>query len=153
MAVELYDVTASEVLSKHLAGIANANTTAMEAAIKRAASKANVELRAAEITPSLITEADYPDDYETVRNIVMAGAAAYYLESVAGSSAAVAARMGEFQDSIMTLRNRPNVLSIHNPKDGKNIPISHLTKASTDDKARLTARLPNPARRRQFETL
>ena len=153
MALYLYGVTSSEIGSTYLSGHGGVDSTVLDQCIEDAASKLNAEVSNAEIDPSAITLADYPQDYAYIRSALMKGAAAMYLMATTGGNAAVADRLADYRDTVTTLRNRPNVLTIFTATNSDNIPISHTTKMGRSELRQRRARLDDPLHATQWETL
>lgn len=153
MSLYLFGVTASEVASRELASARNIDADVMTAMVRKAAGDIAVELRNVDVMPSSITESAYPEDYELLRSYLMEGAAAYYLQSVGGSSAAVESRISKFARDLGNLRDRPNILESHTAANSPSVPVSHLTRAPLSERSALQSRIPDPRRRIDYETL
>ena len=114
MAVNVYGLTFTDVTSQELSWLQDVNTSTLTAAIQRAAAELNTELRAMDITPSDITAANYPDDYEWCRSTVMYGAAGYFLRNMTGAEEAATVKMRTFGERIKMFRDRPQMLEAYN---------------------------------------
>ncbi len=84
MAAYLFGLTSSSVGSLHLPDL-TVTTAVMDEALEDAASDVGAALLEHEITPSSVTEADTPNDWQWCRGLVALGAQINYQERVGGA--------------------------------------------------------------------
>lgn len=114
MAVYVYGLTHTDVTTEELAFLQSVDAAKLTAALDRAASDLNAELRAYDIPPADITSANYPDDFEWCRSTVLYGASGFYLRTVTGAEEAASVKLSTFGSRIARFRDRPQLLAAYN---------------------------------------
>ncbi len=109
----VFDVTPADVIAEELAmqqDMADEFTALLEDAINRAASKVNSALRMHSIVPSTITASTSVDDYNTCRDIIIRGAAGYFLRSISGAEDAGSQKLADMRAEIAEFKKAPQML-------------------------------------------
>lgn len=108
-----FDVTPADVIAEELAmqqDMAAEFNDLLEDAINRAASKLNSALRMHSLVPSSITAVNAIDDYNWCRDLIIRGAAGYFLRSISGAEDAGSQKLADMRSEIAEFKKAPQML-------------------------------------------
>lgn len=127
MVLTTFGVTSTTMIAERVAVVKNPNTTALTAAIDTAAGEVGQWIKNQGMTPSGITEADYPEDYQFLHDLLSDLALPHYFANTTGivpQSAELAVARGKA--NFERLMAQPSLLQSYAVADGGNAVVSHV---------------------------